>query len=257
MMFVSLIGYLVFFNFHSDKVQNSPYNRRQDSQSTYVRRGDILDSKNNVLATTQVDANGKEIRVYPYSNMFSKRIMDLYPGRWAEFSGSDAHSLYTAGYNWTEFPGNSEEDFRKAILHKKTVAKGVPAPVLGQVQWSMEVVWGGQKLMYKALRRKLEPVPDNALVEKILSNTDLKNATGIAMGFIYLFPLTSMLATLLSTAYLKNHAKKAMKHIDERIAKIQKLIAEVDACNGKAIAQASEDVRNDLEAGKIVLEQRL
>ena len=73
-MFVSLIGYLVFFNFHSDKVQNSPYNRRQDSQSTYVRRGDILDSKNNVLATTQVDANGKEIRVYPYSNMFSHSV---------------------------------------------------------------------------------------------------------------------------------------------------------------------------------------
>ena len=72
--FVSLIGYLVFFNFHSDKVQNSPYNRRQDSQSTYVRRGDILDSKNNVLATTQVDANGKEIRVYPYSNMFSHSV---------------------------------------------------------------------------------------------------------------------------------------------------------------------------------------
>ena len=44
---------------------------------------------------------------------------------------------------------------------------------------------------------------------------------------------------------------------DERIAKIQKLIAEVDARNGKAIAQASEEVRNDLEAGKIVLEQRL
>ena len=121
----------------------------------------------------------------------------------------------------------------------------------------MKVVWGGQKLMHKALRRKLEPVPDSALVEKILSNTDLKNATGIAMGFIYLFPLTSMLATLLSTAYLKSHAKKAMKHIDERIAKIQKLIAEVDARNGKAIAQASEEVRNDLEAGKIVLEQRL
>ena len=74
MMFVSLIGYLVFFNFHSDKVQNSPYNRRQDSQSTYVRRGDILDSKNNVLATTQVDANGKEIRVYPYSNMFAHSV---------------------------------------------------------------------------------------------------------------------------------------------------------------------------------------
>ena len=74
MMFVSLIGYLVYFNFHSDKVQNSPYNRRQDSQSTYVRRGDILDSRNNVIATTQVDADGKEIRVYPYSNMFAHSV---------------------------------------------------------------------------------------------------------------------------------------------------------------------------------------
>ena len=111
--------------------------------------------------------------------------------------------------------------------------------------------------MHKALRRKLEPVPDSVLISKILSNTDLKNATGIAMGFIYLFPLTNMLATLLSTAYLKNHAKKAMKHIDERIAKVQKLIAEIDARNGKAIAESAEEVKNDLEAGKIVLEQRL
>ena len=74
MMFVSLIGYLVFFNFHSDKVQNSPYNRRQDSQSAYVRRGDILDSRNNVIATTKTDENGKEIRVYEHSNMFAHVI---------------------------------------------------------------------------------------------------------------------------------------------------------------------------------------
>ena len=73
-MFVTLIGYLVYFNFHSDKVQNSPYNRRQDSQSTYVRRGDILDSKNNLIATTEVDGSGNEIRVYPYSNMFAHAI---------------------------------------------------------------------------------------------------------------------------------------------------------------------------------------
>lgn len=165
----------------------------------------------------------------PYSNLFAQKIMDLYPGRWAATSGSDAHSVWTAGYNWTEFPGTTAEEFRKAILHKTTVAKGVPAPVMGQVQWSMEVVWGGQKLMYKALRGRLEPVENNALVNKIVDNSDLKNAVGLVAGFAYEFPLTSMLATLLSTTYLKIHAKRALKHIDERIDKIQKLIAELDA----------------------------
>lgn len=183
----------------------------------------------------------------PYSNLFAQKIMDLYPGRWAATSGSDAHSTYTAGYNWTEFPGHSADDLRKAILDKTTVPKGVPAPVLGQVQWSMEVVYGGQKLMYKALKRTLEPVKDNALIDKILSNSDLKNATGLVAGCAYLMPLTSMLATLLSTAYLKSHAKKALKNMDERIAKIQKLIAEIDSKNGKAVNEATDSLRNDID----------
>lgn len=81
-----------------------------------------------------------------YSNRFADRIMRAHPGRWAALSGSDAHSLFTAGYNWTEFRGTTEGEFRRAILHKETVPVGVPAPVLTQVQWSMEVVKGGQNL---------------------------------------------------------------------------------------------------------------
>ena len=42
-----------------------------------------------------------------YSNHFAKLVMDKYPGRWAEISGSDAHSVYTSGYNWTEFEGTT------------------------------------------------------------------------------------------------------------------------------------------------------
>ncbi|MCH3978471.1 MAG: hypothetical protein LKJ94_01400 [Candidatus Methanomethylophilus sp.] len=145
----------------------------------------------------------------------------LFPGRWAETSGSDAHSLFTAGYNWTEFPGSTAEDLRKAILHKTTVAAGEPAPVLGQVQWSMEVVWGGQKLMYKSLRHRLEEEEDNALIHKINSITDIKKATGIVAGFAYEFPLTVMLATLLSTQFLKRKAKAAMKDIGRRLDAIK------------------------------------
>ena len=176
----------------------------------------------------------------PYSNMFAQKVVDLFPGRWAATSGSDAHAVCTSNYNWTEFPGSTAEDFRKAILNKTTVPCGQPAPVFGQFQWSYEVVIGGQKLMYKALRHKLEPVPDNDLITKCISNTDLKSATGIVMGFVYNMPFTAMLATLISTGVLKRRAKKALKGIEARLESIQKLVAEIDS--KKVLALTGEDV---------------
>ncbi|AGI47653.1 hypothetical protein TALC_00656 [Thermoplasmatales archaeon BRNA1] len=154
--------------------------------------------------------------------------MDRHPGRWAALSGSDAHSLYTAGYNWTEFPGTTAEEFRQAILHRKTVPVGVPAPEIMQVYWSMEVVKGGQELMRKALRGELQPVEGSRLVTKVLTNTSIKNATGLYGGYAYRFPLVSMLATILSVTFLKRKARKAMRHIDRRLADIDKMIEEFD-----------------------------
>ena len=160
-----------------------------------------------------------------YSNWFADRIMKAHPGKWAALSGSDAHSLYTAGYNWTEFPGTTAEEFRQAILHKKTVPMGGPATVLGQVQWSMEVVKGGQELAREALRRELEPVPGNRLIEKILSNSDIKNALSIYGGYAYRFPYVPVLATLLSVTYLDIHARRARRKADERFAAIEEKLA--------------------------------
>ncbi|MCQ2079365.1 MAG: PHP domain-containing protein [archaeon] len=185
----------------------------------------------------------------PYSNLFAGKVMEMFPGRWAATSGSDSHSVCTAGYNWTEFPGHSAEDFRKAILSKTTVPKGVPAPVLGQVQWSMEVVWGGQKLMWKALRRTLEPVPENELIAKCLRNTDLKNATGLVMGFIYDFPFTSMLATLISTGVLKRRAKKALRDIDARLEHVRDLVAQLDSARLSSAVEGIASVHEERKAG--------
>lgn len=164
-----------------------------------------------------------------YSNKFAKMVMDKYPGRWAEISGSDAHSLYTSGYNWTEFEGTTAEDLRKSILNRTTKAAGVPAPVLGQVQWSIEVALGGSKLMYKALRKQLEPVEDDHLIEKILSVNDLKKVTGIFAAYAYATPWMAGLATALSTAWLAKGARKMEKQIPERLAEVDRIIAEYDA----------------------------
>ncbi|AIZ56248.1 PHP domain protein [Candidatus Methanoplasma termitum] len=164
-----------------------------------------------------------------YSNRFAQSVMERHPDRWASIGGSDAHSKYTFGYTWTEFEGNTAEDFRKSILNKKTVPKGRTAPVLGEVQWSMEVVLVGQKLMYNSLRKKLPNREDHALIEKINHVSDLKKLTGILGGFMYLFPPMSFIATLASTSYLNLGARRMRRDFEERLEEIDSLIANFDS----------------------------
>lgn len=71
-IFVSLIGYMVYFNtVMKDEVLNSPYNKRQNSAAEHIVRGDIRSADGEVLAYTEVDGEGNEKRVYPYGSVFS------------------------------------------------------------------------------------------------------------------------------------------------------------------------------------------
>jgi hypothetical protein len=159
--------------------------------------------------------------------------MKKYPNRWAPIAASDAHSKYTFGYTWTEFEGRTAEDLRKAILQKKTVPKGTTAPVLGEVEWSMEVVMGGQKLMYNSLKGKLPDREDHRIIEMINSLSDLKKVAGIIGGLMYLFPPTSFIATLASTNYLKRGEKRMLADFDQRMEEIEELILNIDSGNGQ------------------------
>lgn len=164
-----------------------------------------------------------------YSNNLAQVVMSRYPGRWAPISASDSHSKHTFGYSWTEFKGNTADDLRQAILDKTTVPKGRTAPVFSEVQWSIEVVMGGQKLMMRSLRGKLPNDDGQTLVRRINEISDLKKATGIFGGLLYLFPPTSFLATLASMYVLKRGA--GMMHLDirERLDNIDKIIKEHDS----------------------------
>lgn len=143
-------------------------------------------------------------------------------------SASDAHSKYTFGYTWTEFEGSTADDLRRAILDKKTVPKGVAAPILGAVQWSMEVVMGGQRLMYRSLSGKLPNKEDHSLIGTINSLSDLKKATAIIGGLMYLFPPVSFMATLASTTYLRRGAKRMRRDFEQRLEEIDDLIGNLD-----------------------------
>ena len=71
-MFLALVGYLVYFNVVLiDDISRNPNNSKGDAQEAYVIRGTIYSSDGEVLAGTNVDEEGNETRVYPWSNVFA------------------------------------------------------------------------------------------------------------------------------------------------------------------------------------------
>ena len=74
-IFIALIFYLFYYTqFVSPELINNPYNKRQELYEKRVVRGDILSRDHEILATTVVDAEGTESRVYPYRNLFAHAV---------------------------------------------------------------------------------------------------------------------------------------------------------------------------------------
>ena len=180
-----------------------------------------------------------------YSNMFAKKVMDAYPGRWADLAGSDAHSVYTSGTCWTEFEGVTAEDFRKSIERRTTRAVGKAAPPFGQVQWSAEVVMGGQKLLFKKLKGDLDQEEGDQLAEKILSINSLKAASGLIAGGMYLFPPITCLASTLSLIYLGIGSRKMISKMGDRLAGIDKILRKRDGGEVKNAVLQGGDLHSE------------
>lgn len=72
-LFLGLMGYLVYYQAQiSDDVVNSPYNRRrQDILAEKVVRGRLETADGKVIAETVQGDDGKEVRSYPYDNLFA------------------------------------------------------------------------------------------------------------------------------------------------------------------------------------------
>lgn len=152
-----------------------------------------------------------------FTNSMAQKVLWENSGRWAAMSSSDAHSTYTTGYNWTEFEGSTEDDFRKAILNKKTIPCGKPAPVYTQVQWSMEVVMGAQKMLWKALINKLPEDPANPLITKMVSINDAKKIGGLLGGFLFLIPPIPFIGAWLGTTWLSKKSHEMMDEVHRKL----------------------------------------
>ncbi len=204
-----------------------------------------------------LDLEGIEVinggHVDAFTNMKAQTTFKEHPGRWAPFSGSDAHSVFTTGYNWTEFEGSGAEDFRKAVLEKKTIACGQPAPPFTQVQWSIEVVMGAQKMLWKALTGSLEPDPDNPLITKMLTINDPKKIGGIIGGFIYLMPPIPFLAEYAATTWLKKKSYSLVNELDTKFQmdkeQVYKICVSVPVDYSDKMMDAIDEIMDPLYPG--------
>lgn len=71
-IFMCMMGYFTYFQvFQSETFINSAYNGRQDLFARSVSRGEIYSADGKVLAETVTDAQGNEMRRYPYGRLFS------------------------------------------------------------------------------------------------------------------------------------------------------------------------------------------
>ena len=122
-----------------------------------------------------------------YANDAAKRHAQS--GRWAEVGGSDAHALGQLGCSHTIFPGETAEDFRRAILAKTTVAQGMISTLEMGVKWSVQVVLQSDKLMIKSFFGILEgDDPDDPLIRKINSMRGDRKLGALISSLFFLTP---------------------------------------------------------------------
>ena len=171
-----------------------------------------------------LDIDGIEVlnggHVDKYSNRMAAEVSKKYSGRWAEIGSSDAHSVSTMGYAWTEFEGKDQNDLRAAILEKRTMPCGRPVPVDKAVFWSMKVVFKGLIMMLRSLFGRLKPDPDDPLVTSVLKVPGQKKVAGVVGAAIYLLPPIPYLASIATNTWLNRRAKRLLDRISETLEKI-------------------------------------
>lgn len=109
-LFLGLMLYFVYFQaFKKESFINSPYNSLQDLFSEHVVRGQIISADGYVLAKTEVDEEGNETRVYPYSDQFAHVVGYAVNGKMglenqANFSLLRSHAFFLEQI-WKELQG--------------------------------------------------------------------------------------------------------------------------------------------------------
>jgi predicted metal-dependent phosphoesterase TrpH len=118
-------------------------------------------------------------------------------GKWALVGGSDAHSLLQVGQAWTEFEGETAEDFRRCLLEKRTKPAGKVMTTFMGANWSVGIVLQADKLMIKSLFGMLEGADENdPIVRSVRKSSPPKRLLALIGSLFFLVPPIPFLVTV-------------------------------------------------------------
>ena len=90
LMSVMTVYACVYANVHRESMLSNSYNSHQAILARQNSRGSIYSSSGEILADTELDSNGKEVRKYPYASLFAHAVGYASNGR----SGLEAAANY-------------------------------------------------------------------------------------------------------------------------------------------------------------------
>lgn len=138
-----------------------------------------------------LDIDGLEVlnggHVDGYANEAAKKHAGN--GHWAVLAGSDAHASAQIGCCYTTFEGETAEDFRKAILERRTAAEGEVSTLQMGVKWIVQVVLRTDLLILLSLFGPLKlEYPDDPLLNKINIMRGENKLLALISSSIFLIP---------------------------------------------------------------------
>jgi len=158
------------------------------------------------LRVDRLDLDGLEVfnagHVDGYANQ--KALDYSRSGRWAQVGGSDSHSIDTIGCAYTEFEGQTAEEFRREFLAKRTTANGVRMPLDKVIKWMVGVVYKSDVLILRSmLGLDGGEDPDDAVVNKVKEIGTSKKMLALAGSVVFFTPPVPYLVELIGERVLK------------------------------------------------------
>ncbi|PKM57575.1 MAG: peptidoglycan glycosyltransferase [Firmicutes bacterium HGW-Firmicutes-3] len=200
---LNIIYYVVF---QSDNLVVNDYNPRLQAIENSVIRGDILDSKGHILATSKIE-NNQQIRMYPYGSLFAHVIGYMGYGK----TGVEAYSyldlIRTKENLWDKFMEGFTNDLPKG--HSVVTTLDLDLQQLGRT------LLGNNKGAIVAIEPKTGRIlamvstpdydPNNISTNYSAYLKDEASATLLNRGTQGLYPPGSTFKILTALAYMQNH----------------------------------------------------
>ena len=147
----------------------------------------------------ELDIDGLEVlnggHVDGYANETARNHAGV--GRWAALAGSDAHASAQIGCCYTTFEGETAEDFRKAILERRTAAEGNVSTLQMGIKWTVQVVLKTDLLIILSLFGPLKMEhPDDPLLKKINVMRSENKLAALISSSIFLMPPIPILTSV-------------------------------------------------------------